>query len=100
MLYSRQIAEPQIRDIALHHPDRPRPFITTLMRPLTGIEALLLQDADGFGDLVFRDTGQLQDLAGNAMTVTVVGASALSALCALIGCSKRGHRGAPLLGYA
>lgn len=58
-----------------------QPYITTRGRPLIGLEALALQGLPIDSLLLTRETtNQLQDLAGNAMTSTVVGAAILSAL--------------------
>jgi len=56
-----------------------QPILTDQMRPITGIEALALQGLP-LDDLVLstETQAQLQDLAGNAMTVPVVGAVMLS----------------------
>jgi hypothetical protein len=58
-----------------------QPYITTRGRPLIGLEALALQGLPIDSLILTRETtNQLQDLAGNAMTSTVVGAAILSAL--------------------
>ena len=61
-----------------------QPYITNMMRPVTGIEALMLQGMPVDSMTLASETqSQLLDLAGNAMTLTVVGASILSILAAL-----------------
>lgn len=58
-----------------------QPYITTRGRPLIGLESLALQGLPIDSLLLTRETtNQLQDLAGNAMTSTVVGAAILGAL--------------------
>ncbi|KAL2149184.1 hypothetical protein VTH82DRAFT_8532 [Thermothelomyces myriococcoides] len=61
------------------------PIVTELMRPITGFETLALQGLP-VDDLVIstESQAQLRDLAGNAMTVTVVGAVTLAALLAVL----------------
>ena len=60
------------------------PFVTTRGGPLVGLEALSLQGLPIEKLLLTRETQrQLQDLAGNAMSSTVVGAALLSALLAV-----------------
>jgi len=55
------------------------PIITNLMRPVTGTEVMALQGMPIDDMTITTETqANLQDLAGNAMTVTVVGAAALS----------------------
>lgn len=57
------------------------PYITTRGGPLCGIEALSLQGLPLDRLLLTKESQrELQDLAGNAMTSTVVGAATLSAL--------------------
>ena len=57
------------------------PFVTNRGGPLVGIEALSLQGIPVDDLLLTRETeNQMSDLAGNAMTTTVVGACMLSAL--------------------
>ena len=57
------------------------PFITTRGGPLIGLEALSLQGLPIDRLILTRETQrELQDLAGNAMTSTVVGAALLGAL--------------------
>ena len=59
------------------------PFSTIRGGPVTGLEALALQGLPIDQLLLTRETGrELFELAGNAMTSTVVGAALLSALCA------------------
>ncbi|KAJ4424345.1 hypothetical protein N0V82_001045 [Gnomoniopsis sp. IMI 355080] len=57
------------------------PVLTLEARPITGSEALKLQGLpiENF-DMSIETQSQLQDLAGNAMSTTVVGAAILSAL--------------------
>ncbi|KAL1842212.1 hypothetical protein VTJ49DRAFT_5824 [Mycothermus thermophilus] len=60
------------------------PVITDLMRPVTGTETLALQGLPVDELVLSTETqGQLRDLAGNAMTVTVVGAATLALLLAV-----------------
>ncbi|KAK3906718.1 hypothetical protein C8A05DRAFT_40473 [Staphylotrichum tortipilum] len=57
------------------------PIVTDLMRPVTGTETLALQGLPVDEMVISTETqGQLRDLAGNAMTVTVVGAVTLALL--------------------
>ncbi|KAK4164457.1 hypothetical protein QBC43DRAFT_369820 [Cladorrhinum sp. PSN259] len=57
------------------------PFVTDLMRPITGTEVMALQGMPVDEMVISSETqAQLRDLAGNAMTVTVVGAAAYSIL--------------------
>jgi len=57
------------------------PFVTNRGGPLVGIEALSLQGIPVDDLLLTRETeNQMSDLAGNAMTTTVVGACMLAAL--------------------
>lgn len=57
------------------------PFVSNLGRPIIGIEALALQGIPVDGLILSRQTQRQQrDLAGNAMTATVVGAAILAAL--------------------
>ncbi|KAI9927688.1 hypothetical protein MW887_003309, partial [Aspergillus wentii] len=57
------------------------PYITTRGGPLCGLESLALQGLPLDRLLLTRETQrELQDLAGNAMSSTVVGAAVLSAL--------------------
>ncbi|KAK3294970.1 uncharacterized protein B0H64DRAFT_425560 [Chaetomium fimeti] len=60
------------------------PVVTHLMRPITGAEALGLQGLP-IGELVLstETEAELRDLAGNAMTVPVVGAVTLALLDAV-----------------
>ncbi|KAK4244108.1 hypothetical protein C7999DRAFT_17603 [Corynascus novoguineensis] len=60
------------------------PIVTDLMRPITGLETLALQGLP-VNDLIVstESQAQLRDLAGNAMTVTVVGAVTLALLLAV-----------------
>lgn len=58
-----------------------QPFITTRGAPITGLEALALQGLPIDKIVLMRESQkELQDLAGNAMTSTVVGAAILAAL--------------------
>mmetsp|Transcript_22634 Transcript_22634/g.62827 ORF Transcript_22634/g.62827 Transcript_22634/m.62827 type:complete len:2149 (-) Transcript_22634:730-7176(-) len=58
------------------------PFVTNRGGPLIGLEALSLQGIPVDNLMLTRQTeDQLADLAGNAMTCTVVGACMMSALC-------------------
>ncbi|KAL2198168.1 hypothetical protein P885DRAFT_34567 [Corynascus similis CBS 632.67] len=60
------------------------PIVTDLMRPITGLETLALQGLPVNDLIVSTETqAQLRDLAGNAMTVTVVGAVTLALLLAV-----------------
>ena len=57
------------------------PFVTNRGGPLVGIEALSLQGIPVDDLLLTRETeNQMSDLAGNAMTTTVVGACMLAAM--------------------
>ncbi|KAI7774244.1 hypothetical protein LA080_009044 [Diaporthe eres] len=60
------------------------PVLTLEARPITGTESLRLQGlpVENF-DMSVETQAQLQDLAGNAMTTTVVGAVILAALSAV-----------------
>ncbi|KAJ6110097.1 C-5 cytosine methyltransferase [Penicillium sp. IBT 16267x] len=59
------------------------PFLTTRGGPLTGLEALSLQGLPTDRLILSHESSrELQDLAGNAMTTTTVGAVVLSALIA------------------
>ena len=59
------------------------PFLTTRGGPLVGLEALALQGLPIEKLLLTRENQkELQDLAGNAMTSTVIGAALLSAIIA------------------
>lgn len=61
------------------------PFITTRGGPMVGLESLSLQGLPIETLSLTRETPrQLQDLAGNAMTSTVVGCATLSALLAAL----------------
>ena len=60
------------------------PIVTDLMRPVTGTETLALQGLPVDEMVISTETqAQLRDLAGNAMTVTVVGAVTLALLLAV-----------------
>ncbi|VBB80530.1 Putative protein of unknown function [Podospora comata] len=60
------------------------PIVTDLMRPITGTEAMALQGMPVNEMAISSETQeQLRDLAGNAMTVTVVGAATHAALLAI-----------------
>ncbi|KAK0702627.1 hypothetical protein B0T21DRAFT_416871 [Apiosordaria backusii] len=60
------------------------PVVTDLMRPITGTEVMALQGMP-VNEMVISSESQdqLRDLAGNAMTVTVVGAATYAALIAI-----------------
>lgn len=60
------------------------PVLTLEARPITGSEALRLQGMpiENF-NMSIESQAQLQDLAGNAMTTTVVGATLLAALASI-----------------
>ncbi|KAI9724728.1 MAG: hypothetical protein M1812_000003 [Candelaria pacifica] len=59
------------------------PYVTSRGGPMTGLEALAMQGLPIEKLLLTRETQkQLQDLAGNAMTTTVVGSALLAALIA------------------
>ncbi|KAK4154178.1 hypothetical protein C8A00DRAFT_33070 [Chaetomidium leptoderma] len=61
------------------------PIVTDLMRPITGTETLALQGLPVDELVISTETqAQLRDLAGNAMTVTVVGAATLALLLAVL----------------
>ena len=65
------------------------PFLTTRGGPITGLEALSLQGLPIDRLILTRESQrELQDLAGNAMTSTVVGAAILGAL--IVGYSALG----------
>ena len=58
------------------------PFVTSRGGPLVGEELLLLQGIPAQDLILTRETeANLKDLAGNAMTTTVVGACILAAIC-------------------
>ncbi|KAL2130896.1 hypothetical protein VTI74DRAFT_5802 [Chaetomium olivicolor] len=60
------------------------PVVTDLLRPVTGTEALALQGLPVDELVISTETqAQLRDLAGNAMTVTVVGAATLALILAV-----------------
>ncbi|KAK4174421.1 hypothetical protein QBC36DRAFT_380208 [Triangularia setosa] len=60
------------------------PVVTDLMRPITGTEVMALQGMPVNEMVISSETQeQLRDLAGNAMTVTVVGAATYAALIAV-----------------
>ncbi|KAL2115558.1 hypothetical protein VTJ04DRAFT_9813 [Mycothermus thermophilus] len=60
------------------------PVVTDSLRPVTGTETLALQGLPVDEMVLSTETqGQLRDLAGNAMTVTVVGAATLALLLAV-----------------
>ncbi|PSR94383.1 hypothetical protein BD289DRAFT_139320 [Coniella lustricola] len=60
------------------------PILTLEARPITGSEALKLQGLPIENlDMSIETQAQLQDLAGNAMTTTVVGATILAALASI-----------------
>ena len=61
------------------------PFVTNRGGPLVGIEALSLQGIPVDDLLLTRENeNQMSDLAGNAMTTTVVGVCMLSALTLMV----------------
>ena len=71
-----------------------QPFVTTRGGPLLGIEAITLQGLPTEKLILTRESSkQLQDLAGNAMTSTVVGPAILSALMVGYEALPRGPRG-------
>lgn len=60
---------------------RGMPIVTDLLRPVTGTETLALQGMPTDELVISTEAqSQLRDLAGNAMTVTVVGAATLALL--------------------
>ncbi|KAK3994651.1 hypothetical protein QBC44DRAFT_391387 [Cladorrhinum sp. PSN332] len=66
------------------------PFVTDLMRPITGTEVMALQGMPVDEMVLSSETqGQLRDLAGNAMTVTVVGAAAYSIIKSVLQVAPR-----------
>ncbi|KAK4229415.1 DNA repair protein RAD5 [Podospora fimiseda] len=66
------------------------PFITDLMRPITGTEVMALQGMPIDEMVLSSETqAQLRDLAGNAMTVTVIGAAAYSIIKSVLEVSPR-----------
>ena len=75
------------------------PFVTNRGGPLVGVEALSLQGIPVEDLLLTRESeGQMSDLAGNAMTTTVVGACMLSALILMKDeLVEHGHKVASLL---
>lgn len=65
-----------------------QPIITDRMRPVTGVEVLALQGLPVDEMTLATETqAQMQDLAGNAMSVTVVGAASLSVISAIVSIS-------------
>ena len=61
-----------------------QPIITNRMRPVTGVEVLALQGLPVDEMILATETqAQMQDLAGNAMSVTVIGAASLSLISAI-----------------
>ncbi|KAJ7091441.1 hypothetical protein B0H15DRAFT_930158 [Mycena belliarum] len=67
------------------------PYITNRGGPMVGLEALAMQGLPVDKLLLTRETeDQLADLAGNAMSTTVVGACILAALVSGIGLLKTG----------
>lgn len=69
------------------------PYITTRGGPLCGLESLALQGLPLDRLLLTRETQrELQDLAGNAMSSTVVGAAILSALIVGYKVLKKGEQ--------
>ena len=75
------------------------PFVTNRGGPLVGVEALSLQGIPVEDLLLTRESeNQMSDLAGNAMTTTVVGACMLSALILMKDeLVEHGHKVASLL---
>ena len=75
------------------------PFVTNRGGPLVGVEALSLQGIPVEDLLLTRESeNQMSDLAGNAMTTTVVGACMLSALILMKDeLVEQGHKVASLL---
>ena len=71
------------------------PFLTTRGGPLVGLEALALQGLPIERLVLTRENQkELQDLAGNAMTSTVIGAALLSAIisgCLALICTSEGR---------
>ncbi|KAI9805360.1 MAG: hypothetical protein M1833_005813 [Piccolia ochrophora] len=75
-----------------------QPYVTNRGGPLVGLEALSMQGLPIEKLLLTRESQkQLQDLAGNAMSSTVVGAALLSALIAGAKVLKQGTGDAMLL---
>ncbi|EAQ84686.1 hypothetical protein CHGG_08700 [Chaetomium globosum CBS 148.51] len=83
-----EIYDPDVRGRVRHHlgiigciTPSGMPVVTHLMRPITGTETLALQGLP-IGELVLstETEAELRDLAGNAMTVPVVGAVTLTLL--------------------
>ncbi|KAK4100076.1 hypothetical protein N658DRAFT_146287 [Parathielavia hyrcaniae] len=73
------------------------PVVTDLMRPVTGTETLALQGLPIDELVISTETqAQLRDLAGNAMTVTVVGAVTLALLLAVFKTDTVGNLLEPL----
>lgn len=70
------------------------PVLTLEARPITGTEALKLQGLpiENF-DMSVETQAQLQDLAGNAMTTTVVGATLLASLSSVARYSSENNLG-------
>ncbi|KAJ2894510.1 hypothetical protein MKZ38_007460 [Zalerion maritima] len=72
------------------------PYITLFGRPITGLEALRLQGIPQYEIVLANETNeQLQDLAGNAMSVPVVGAAMISILMSLSDASGQPFAFAP-----
>nr|GAT45746.1 predicted protein [Mycena chlorophos] len=70
------------------------PYITNRGGPMVGLEALAMQGLPIDKLLLTRETeDQLADLAGNAMSTTVVGACILAALTTGLGLIKSGNDG-------
>jgi hypothetical protein len=58
------------------------PFLTYRGRPVTGLESLVQQGLPLDEILITRESqSDLQDLAGNAMSTTVIGAAMLATIC-------------------
>jgi hypothetical protein len=71
------------------------PFVTNRGGPLIGLEALSLQGIPVDDLLLTRESeDNMADLAGNAMTTTVVGTAILAALCLTCGPEVSGGGGA------
>lgn len=70
------------------------PVLTLEARPITGSEALKLQGMpiENF-DMSIETQAQLQDLAGNAMTTTVVGAAILASFQSVAELDRKSGRG-------
>ncbi|KUJ21121.1 uncharacterized protein LY89DRAFT_778739 [Mollisia scopiformis] len=70
-----------------------KPWLTVFGRQLTGRETLILQGLPpNRMDLSYLKDKQIQNLAGNAMSSTVIGATMISALLALASCKDYNFR--------